>query len=479
MTILWSNNASTTVSGSITPTATSVALAAGTGVEFPSPTGGDYFCATFYDQATKTINEIVHVTARSGDVCTIVRAQEGTVAGTWNAGDIFANLVTAGTLRAFVQAGVGPANTSLVYVGTDVSTTPGLIVCNTNPVPSSLAVGMLFNIWVKNTNPGPVNLQLNGGASIAATRANGAAMVGGDCTASEEMMFVYNGVNFNTMIPNILNHPPQTTFYVRTDGNDNNTGYANTPTDAFATTYGAINAIRSRYTSQDQITIRVADGSYIGGFGTSGGYIGSWNIIGNVSNPGNVTIDATSLSPPAGSIGGSAVASSSGAVITVSGMTFKGYYDNVVSGEGATLLVHDCHFTGSRSGSGSAVVSLENAITEIWGTCQYDPNGYNSAACFAASSGGFVVVAYHDAYQNYPLNWSFVGAVPAFASGTASANSGGLVQIDATNTAWSGNVPSGYKYVAQTGGGVFAMSGSINTFPGTVAGIVTSPGWLA
>src|SRR5262245_22467892 len=149
MTIIWANNASTTIAGSITATDTTVALAAGTGILFPTPTAGQFFKATFYDQATKTQTEIVHVTARSGDVCTIVRAQEGTTAKAWNASDIFANLVTAGTLQNFVQAGTGPADTSLIYVGTDTSTTPNLVVATTNPVPAAFATGMLFNLKIK------------------------------------------------------------------------------------------------------------------------------------------------------------------------------------------------------------------------------------------------------------------------------------------------------------------------------------------
>src|SRR5215467_2620736 len=101
MTILFANNASTTVAGSITAADTTVNLAAGTGGFFPQPIAGqgNYFCATFYDQATKTINEIVHVTAMSGDAATIVRGQEGTTPRAWTSGDIFANLVTAGTLN--------------------------------------------------------------------------------------------------------------------------------------------------------------------------------------------------------------------------------------------------------------------------------------------------------------------------------------------------------------------------------------------
>jgi hypothetical protein len=477
MAILWSNNASTTVSGSITPTATTVNLAAGTGVEFPSPTGGDYFCATFYDQATKTINEIVHVTARSGDVCTIVRAQEGTVAATWNAGDIFANLVTAGTLRAFVQAGTGPANTSVLYVGTDTSTTPGLVVATTNPVPASLAVGMQFNIWIKNTNPGPVNCQFNGGASIPATRSNGAAMVGGDLTASEEMSFIYNGVNFNTLIPNLANHPPQTTFYVRTDGNDNNTGLANDPADAFATIYGAINAISTRYISQNTITVRVADGNYIGGFGVNGGYISSWNIVGNVTNPQNVTIDATSLSPPAGSVGGTACTSGTGGNLTVSGMTFKSYYWNITTENGG-LTCHDCHFTGSVSGLGGPVVSQDGGYIQLYGSCTYDPLGHNTQCIFDGTSGGIIVLGYADAYTTTPLYWNFVSAAPTVGIGVAMANSGGAVYFYMNQIGWSGFTCNGPKYNAGSAGGIAAETGSLNSIPATGGGIVNAPGWV-
>src|SRR6516164_10285545 len=105
MTVLFSNNASTTVAGSITSTDTAVNVAAGTSVEFPLPSvTGDYFDATFYDAATGTIQEIVHVTAvnTQTDTFTIVRAQEGTTAKAWNPGDTISNLVTAAALGSFV-----------------------------------------------------------------------------------------------------------------------------------------------------------------------------------------------------------------------------------------------------------------------------------------------------------------------------------------------------------------------------------------
>lgn len=102
-TILFCNNGSTTLAGSITNTATSANLAPGTGALFPNPTGGNYFVMTFTDAATGLLNEIVHVTAISSDTVTIVRAQEGTEAQSWNAGDNAQNRLTAGQMSAMVQ----------------------------------------------------------------------------------------------------------------------------------------------------------------------------------------------------------------------------------------------------------------------------------------------------------------------------------------------------------------------------------------
>jgi len=102
-TYLFSNNASSTLAGSITNTDTSCNLAAGTGVLFPDPGAGEQFALSFTDVATGLLHEIVYCTARSVDTCTIVRGQEGTVALNWAAGDLAQNLLTAGTMRALGQ----------------------------------------------------------------------------------------------------------------------------------------------------------------------------------------------------------------------------------------------------------------------------------------------------------------------------------------------------------------------------------------
>ncbi|WP_158781578.1 hypothetical protein [Pantoea sp. BAV 3049] len=104
LTLLASNNATSVLASSISATATTLSVNSGTGSLFPSPVNGtSYFKLTLVDAATGTLTEIVHVTARSADVFTIQRAQEGTTARIWSANDIAANMMTAGTLSVFAQ----------------------------------------------------------------------------------------------------------------------------------------------------------------------------------------------------------------------------------------------------------------------------------------------------------------------------------------------------------------------------------------
>ena len=96
MAVLYSNNASTTLSASITNVATSLSVAAGTGSEFPAISGGDYFYATLTNTAGAI--EIIKVTARATDTMTVVRGQDGTTAVAWASGDLIELRVTKAML---------------------------------------------------------------------------------------------------------------------------------------------------------------------------------------------------------------------------------------------------------------------------------------------------------------------------------------------------------------------------------------------
>lgn len=98
MAVLFTNNATTTLSAGISSAATSIPVAASTGARFPSPSGGDVFYATLVDASNNI--EIVQVTARTSDTMTVVRAQEGTTARAYSSGDKFELRPTAAGLNS-------------------------------------------------------------------------------------------------------------------------------------------------------------------------------------------------------------------------------------------------------------------------------------------------------------------------------------------------------------------------------------------
>lgn len=79
----FTNNADTTLNGSLSNSATTLVVSASTGTKFPAPTAGDYFLATLYElngSGVEINHEVVKVTARTSDTFTIVRAQDNTIA---------------------------------------------------------------------------------------------------------------------------------------------------------------------------------------------------------------------------------------------------------------------------------------------------------------------------------------------------------------------------------------------------------------
>lgn len=112
-TLLFANNATSTLAAPVSAGATNITLASGTGALFPSPVAGQAFMLTLTDAATGLLTEIVQVTAQATDTLTVVRAQERTTALTWAAGDVCANLLTAGTASSFLQAGDTGAITAI------------------------------------------------------------------------------------------------------------------------------------------------------------------------------------------------------------------------------------------------------------------------------------------------------------------------------------------------------------------------------
>jgi hypothetical protein len=86
MAILFKNNVSAQLAGSIASGDTSIIVSAGQGSRFPSPTGGDYFYATLVNPSNDL--EVIRCTARTNDTLTVLRGLDGTTAKAFSAGDL-------------------------------------------------------------------------------------------------------------------------------------------------------------------------------------------------------------------------------------------------------------------------------------------------------------------------------------------------------------------------------------------------------
>lgn len=100
MPALFKNNAVTTLGSSILSTDTSMSVASGTGALFPTTTSG-YFHAALVNSLNQV--EYVKVTSRTSDTFTIVRAQDGTTARAYTAGDKVELRLINAALENFVQ----------------------------------------------------------------------------------------------------------------------------------------------------------------------------------------------------------------------------------------------------------------------------------------------------------------------------------------------------------------------------------------
>tara|TARA_R100001082_G_scaffold21067_1_gene10137 strand:+ start:697 stop:1188 length:492 start_codon:yes stop_codon:yes gene_type:complete len=115
----FSNNAYGLLNAGITDTATSVTLQSGNGARFPSLSGSQYFYATLVDASNNL--EIVKCTARSSDVLTIAREQEGTTGRAFVSGDRLELRMTAQAILDATSAAVD-IDAGTIDLGNTIST---------------------------------------------------------------------------------------------------------------------------------------------------------------------------------------------------------------------------------------------------------------------------------------------------------------------------------------------------------------------
>jgi hypothetical protein len=189
----FTNNAATTLATAISSTATSLSVTSGAGALFPALSAGQYFTATISKAGTPTTFEIVLVQGRSTDTFSpIVRAQEGTTALAWNAGDNIALLTTAGDMASFAQFDDLQAQSG--NYAADTGTANAYAVALT-PALTAHRVGMPIRWLAAHSNTGASTFT-DGVGAAALTYQDGSALAANTVIAGGIYTSIWTGSKF-------------------------------------------------------------------------------------------------------------------------------------------------------------------------------------------------------------------------------------------------------------------------------------------
>lgn len=243
------------------------------------------------------------------------------------------------------------------------------------------------------------------------------------------------------------------TYYVRTDGNDNNTGLANSSGGAFLTIQKAVNVVAALDISTFDVTIQLGNGSY-SAFTVSAPWIGSGTVTvnGDTSTPSNVTITSSFAC---------VVSNGTGSRIKVSGVTLAGtgigfYATGGQINGGAGLVFAGTSTTGHMRTNGvTSNIILNNSYT-ITGS---------AARHYYAGPGGMI--------NPDPGITVTVSGTPNFS--TAFAYADRLAIITTSNVTYSGSA-TGQRYNVSSNAVINTPGQGANFFPGNSAGAAATGG---
>jgi hypothetical protein len=344
--ILFANNALSTLAQPITVSTTVLLLQTGTGELFPSPGAGEYFKLTLEDRRTQQI-EITHCIGRSGDNLTVVRAREDTSAQVFLSGATVSNRMTRDTPDAILAQVPNPnpwylgpfalapttdndgdpltagqqyfnSSDTTLYVYTGAS----WLAMNAAQLTYSSGIVGVYAISALAAFDGVTTaFSIDYVDYLAVTRAVSTTI------AEQLLIFIDNvqqkpGTDFTLSalgtIAFTVAPPADTqfwglwvasmegpgrvmltenrTYYVRPDGNDDNSGLADTAGGAWATLQYAYNKIATTLDMNGYtVTVQMADGTYAGGINhaTDAPSIvnGPIYIRGNIASPQNVVVN--------------------------------------------------------------------------------------------------------------------------------------------------------------------------------------------
>lgn len=245
------------------------------------------------------------------------------------------------------------------------------------------------------------------------------------------------------------------TYYVRTDGNDANSGLVNNASGGFLTVQKAINVVAALDISIYNVTIQVADGTYTGVNTVNGAWVGSGTvtIIGNTTAPANVVFQGPT--------------SANGVVLAANGARISLSSFKIVAN--GTLGV------GLYATTGGSITwtNLE------FGACTHY-HMYCENGCRIIGGGSNIVIsggaANHIICAGYVRITGFtitLTGTPAFSTFITTSRGGGLVEY--YSGTFTGSA-TGVRYNVGAFGTVFSNGGGASFYPGSTAGSVNALG---
>jgi hypothetical protein len=244
------------------------------------------------------------------------------------------------------------------------------------------------------------------------------------------------------------------TYYVRTDGNDSNTGLVDSSGGAKLTVQGAMNAVAQIDFNGFKVTVQVRDGTYSGNIiipvtvGQATVY--DFEIVGNTTTPSNVILTSSS---------GRTIDASSGPRVFVKAVKLGGE-TQIYAWNGGAVIVGE----GTDFGAGTYHVMAQNGgvVGLYW---DYTISG-GATAHFLASAGGMV--------SCYGGEVTLTGA-PAFATAFAVTETS---SIEIGFNTFTGSA-TGSRYNASLNGVINTYGGGSTYLPGNVAGSTATGGQYA
>lgn len=248
-----------------------------------------------------------------------------------------------------------------------------------------------------------------------------------------------------------------TTFWVRTDGNNNNNGSANTAGSAFKTIAGALAYIQRIYGTPNQaITIRLGiPGTY--DTVSISGFAGTLTILGDIANQGSYILT--------GSSGLSVITAS----VVLSGITLfyasGAVQHNLQVGGGANVGVDHVTFSGVNQSAWAHIFASGGGTITVGSGNIFSSNAFTA---MLASLGGVIFCS-----TGSSITFS---SNPSFASATVVARQCGIA--DFSLVTFSG-AATGKRYDTLLNGVINTNGGGANFIPGNSAGTTATGGQYA